>query len=237
MFTSMKLLNFENKKNLIGVILLEINKNHIIIQFYNIDFFNKPCYILLNQSGNCEGIIMKFQDVIETRKSIRTYCDKEVEESKIEYIFECARLAPSWVNRQCWRFIVVKDKEKIKALSKTSIVNRWIRTVPIIIVACGDPTSSGVNNNIDYFVVDVSIAMEHIILAATDVDLGTCWIAGFDEKKVKELLEIPNRIRVVALTPLGYPAQKNGLSDKTRKLIASSKKRKQLDEIIRYERW
>jgi len=180
---------------------------------------------------------MKFIDVIESRKSTRTYCDKEVEDDKIEYVFECARLAPSWANGQCWRFIVVRDKEKIKSLSKTSIVNRWLRKVPIIIVACGDPTSSGVNNGIDYFAVDVSIAMEHIILAATDVDLGSCWIAAFDEKKVKEILEIPNRIRVVALTPLGYPAQKSGISDKTIKMLARSKKRKNLNEIVRYDKW
>jgi nitroreductase len=78
---------------------------------------------------------MEFTDVIESRTSTRTYCDKEVKDDKIEYVLECARLAPSWANRQCWRFIVVRDKEKIKALSKTSIVNRWLRKVPIIIVA------------------------------------------------------------------------------------------------------
>ena len=180
---------------------------------------------------------MKFTDVVESRTSIRTYCDKDVEEDKVKYVLECARVAPSWANRQCWHFIVVRDKEKIKALSKTSIVNRWLRKVPIIIVACGDPTSSGVNNNIDYFAVDVAIAMEHIILAATDIGLGSCWIAAFDEKKVKDVLEIPNRIRVVALTPLGYPAQKSGMSDKTIKLFARSKNRKNLNEIVRYEKW
>ena len=180
---------------------------------------------------------MKFTDVVESRTSIRTYCDKDVEEDKVKYVLECARVAPSWANRQCWHFIVVRDKEKIKALSKTSIVNRWLRKVPIIVVACGDSTSSGVNNDIDYFVVDVTIAMEHIILAATNVNLGSCWIAAFDEKKVKEVLEIPNRIRVVALTPLGYPAQKSGMSDKTIKLFARSKKRKNLNEIVRYEKW
>ena len=180
---------------------------------------------------------MKFTDVIESRTSIRTYCDKDVEEGKVTYVLECARVAPSWANRQCWRFIVVRDKEKIKALSKTSIVNRWLRKVPIIVVACGDPVSSGVNNNIDYFAVDVAIAMEHIILAATDIGLGSCWIADFDEKKVKDLLDIPNRIRVVALTPLGYPAQKSGMSDKTIRFFARSNKRKNLDEIVRYEKW
>jgi len=180
---------------------------------------------------------MKFIDVIESRTSIRTYCDKDVEEDKVKYVLECARVAPSWANRQCWRFIVVRDIEKIKALSKTSVINRWLRKVPIIIVACGDPTLSGVNNNIDYFAVDVAIAMEHIILAATAIGLGSCWIAAFDEKKVKDILDIPNRIRVVALTPLGYPAEKNVISDKIIKLFARSNKRKNLNEIVRYEKW
>ena len=180
---------------------------------------------------------MKFTDVIESRTSIRTYCDKDVEEDKVKYVLECARVAPSWANGQCWRFIVVKDIEKIKALSKTSVTNRWLRKAPIIIVACGDPTLSGVNNNIDYFAVDVAIAMEHIILAATAIGLGSCWIATFDEKKVKDILDIPNRIRVVALTPIGYPAKKNGMIDKTIKLFARSRKRKNLNEIVRYEKW
>jgi len=79
---------------------------------------------------------MEFSDVIKSRTSIRNYIDKEVEEEKIKYVLECARWAPSWVNKQCWRFIVVRDKETIKALSKTSIINRWLKTAPVVIVSC-----------------------------------------------------------------------------------------------------
>lgn len=180
---------------------------------------------------------MEFTDVIKTRISIRSYSEKEVENSVIENVVECARLAPSWANRQCWRFLIIKDKEIIKAISKTSIVNRWLRKVPTIIVACGDPTLSGVKNNIDYVIVDVSIAMEHIILGATNYGLASCWIADFNEKKIKQILEIPKRIRVVALSPLGYPIQKTNIKDNIIKFIVQSKKRKKLHEIIRYERW
>lgn len=180
---------------------------------------------------------MEFIDVIKSRKSIRTYSDKEVEDERIKYILEYARLAPSWANKQCWHFIVVKNKATIKALSKASIINRWLKNVPVIIVACGDPKSSGISNGIEYYTVDVAIAMEHIILAATDIGLGSCWIGGFDEKKVKNILGVPENIRVIALTPLGYPAHKKSVGERATKMLIRSKKRKSLDEIVHYERW
>jgi nitroreductase len=180
---------------------------------------------------------MEFQDVIQNRMSIRSFEQRKVEDDKISYIINCARLAPSWINKQCWRFIVVQDKSRIEALAKTSIINRWLKHVPCILVGCGDPTESGNRDDIPYFTVDVAIAMEHIILAATDVGLGSCWIGGFNEQKVKEILDIPKRIRVIALTPLGYPAEKKKILDKTAVVIAGSKKRKSIQEITRYERW
>jgi nitroreductase len=151
---------------------------------------------------------MEFESVIKARESIRSYSNKNVEDEKITFVLESARLAPSWRNRQCWQFVVVKDKKIIKDLSKTSIINYWLKKVPVIIVACGDPKQSGFRNGINYFIVDVSIALENIVLAATDKGLGTCWIGGFNEKKVKEILGITEYIRVVSLTPLGYPADK-----------------------------
>jgi nitroreductase len=180
---------------------------------------------------------MEFSSVIKSRESIRDYSSKKVEDEKIKYILECGRLAPSWTNRQCWQFIVVKDKKIIKELSKASIINRWLKNTPIVIVACGDPKQSGVRNKINYFMVDVSIALEHIVLAATDKGLGTCWIGGFSENKVKRILEIPDRIRVVALTPLGYPAGKKGLIGKAAKIVTQSKKRKSLDKITHFNKW
>ena len=180
---------------------------------------------------------MEFIDVVKSRRSVRAYSDKNVEDDKIEYVLECARLAPSWMNGQCCRFVVVREKERIEALAKASIINRWLRKTPVILAACADPLSSGKKRNMEYFEVDVAIAMEHVILAATDLGLGSCWIGGFDEKTVKEVLEIPPRIRVVALTPLGFPIQKEGISEKGRKIIARSAKRKSLREIVHYEKW
>ena len=180
---------------------------------------------------------MEYKDVVINRKSVRSYIERPVEEEKIKYVLECARLAPSWVNRQCWRFVVVRDKDLIQQISKTTIVNRWIKKVPVIIVACADPDLSGVRNGINYYSVDVAIAMEHLILAATDAGLGTCWIAGYSENKLKELLRIPNRIKVVAISPLGYSTDTPDFSDKTRKLVLGGKKRKSLSEIVKYDQW
>ena len=180
---------------------------------------------------------MEFIDVVKSRNSIRSYDNREVEDDKIDYVLECARMAPSWVNKQCWSFIIVKNKKTIKILAKTTIINRWLRHVPCIIVACGDPTLSGTYNGIEYFTVDVAIAMEHLILAATDMGISSCWIGGFHEKKVKEALGIPDRIRVVALTPLGYLAKKRHIFGGIIKIITRSKTRKSLAEITHYDKW
>ena len=181
---------------------------------------------------------MEFQDVIKSRTSIRSYdSTKNIEKEKLEYVLECARLAPSWANTQCWRFLVIQNPETIQELAKTSIINRWLKTAPMMIVACADPGESGTHNQIEYYTVDVAIAMEHLILAATDVGLGSCWIGGFDEEKVKEILSLPKRIKVVALTPLGYPSVKTGIEAKIAKTITRGTKRKSLSEIVRYEKW
>lgn len=180
---------------------------------------------------------MEFADVIKTRCSIRAYSDKTVEEEKLTYILDCARRAPSWANKQCWRFIVVRSKESIAKLTRYCLFNRWIQNAPVVIVACADPVESGSHNDLPYYAVDVAIAVEHLILAATDVHLGTCWIGAFNELKIKEQLEIPKRIRVITVIPLGYPADKKGFIATITKAIANGEKRKSLDEIVHYEHW
>ncbi|VVB62306.1 Coenzyme F420:L-glutamate ligase [uncultured archaeon] len=180
---------------------------------------------------------MEFSDVIKYRNSVREYSDKAVEEDKITYILECARFAPSHMNKQSWRFIVIKNKQIIAQIAKTSLINRWLKTVPILIIACADPTLSATRNNIDYYIIDVSIALEHLILAATDVGLGTCWIGEFNEEEIKKRLEIPKRIRVIALTPLGYSPGTKGLVETITTTLLRSKKRKTLNEIVHYDHW
>ena len=148
-----------------------------------------------------------------------------------------ARLAPSWMNTQCWHFVVITDKTCIQDIAKTGVINRWIKQAPVLILACADPHQSGENNKLPYFMVDTAIAMEHLVLSATNLGLGTCWVGSFNEQKIKTLLEIPPRIRIIALTPVGYPKEKRTLGDISRKILARSTTRKSLDEIVHWEHW
>jgi nitroreductase len=180
---------------------------------------------------------MEFKEVISRRNSVRKFLNTMIEPEKIEYILDCARQAPSWANTQCWRFIVIQNSATIHALAKASIINRWLNKVPCIIIACADTTISGNKNDIEYYTVDVAIAFEHLILAATDLGLGTCWIGGFNEKKIKDLLGIPPRVKVVAMTPLGYPVAKPSTSNKVKKAMLRSTTRKSLAELVHKEKW
>lgn len=191
-------------------------------------------------------IRMEFLDLVRKRRSIRQYKSDPVSDEKLTYVLEAARIAPSWGNRQCWKYIIVTDE----ALRKKIVMRRetpaadadttttpekrrprrfreWIAQAPIIIVGCADPTKSGDKEEKPYYLLDMGISMEHLLLAAAEQGLGTCWIGGgFNETIVKEALEIPEDIRVVALTPLGYP-------DET----TDPKSRKTFDEITSRNRW
>ena len=151
---------------------------------------------------------MEFMEVISKRRSIRKYKSDPIPDAEIDYVLESARLAPSWANSQCWKFIVVKDKNVREELAKAG--NNWIAHAPVIIAACADPSKPGVKNDQQYYMLDIGISMEHIILAAADKGLGTCWIGAFDEATAKKALGVPDGIRIVALTPLGYPAEAPG---------------------------
>lgn len=183
---------------------------------------------------------MDFFEVINSRYSVRNFSDKEVEDEKINKILEAAQKAPSWQNRQPWYFIVVKDKELIKKISQfrplTLNINIFLKKAPVIIVLVSKRELSGSRAGLDYFLVDCAIAMEHLILAATALGLGTCWIGAFDEEYLKELLKIPKDWRIIALTPLGYPKEEN-IFGKAIKTFAQSKKRKELKEFVFLNEW
>ena len=180
-------------------------------------------------------------DVIESRKSIRKYSTKDIENEKLNIILEAGRLAPSWQNNQCWRFVVVKDKDIIKQLALKSgfisKVNFFIKDVPVVIVACANPKESGFMNGQHYYLVDTAIAFQQMMLTAWEMGIGSCWLGAFNEEKVKQILDIPENIKVVALSPFGYPTKKQGLYAKAVKAFAGSKNRKSLDEIVHYDKW
>lgn len=159
-------------------------------------------------------VIAAMIKAIEERRTVRKYTDQPVEEEKLREVLASARLAPTWANKQCWKLIVVRDqatREKLAQLSNVEASEHYpnpgakgLAMAPVVLVACADPARSGHMYGQDYYLVDVGIVMDHILLAATEVGLGTCFVGVFDEQGVKDLLGIPSHIRVVAMTPLGY---------------------------------
>lgn len=168
---------------------------------------------------------MDVLSAIKGRRSIRKYSDKPVEEEKLLKVLEAARLAPSAKNEQNWKFIVVKDQETKEKLTE-AIGQPFVGEAPIILVNCGTETKSVMRGGQPRYTVDLSIATAYMILEAYEQGLGTCWLGSYDEDKVKEILGIPEDVRVVAITPLGYSAES-----------PAPKPRKALDEIVCYDKF
>lgn len=154
---------------------------------------------------------MQFYDVIENRKSIKKFKTDTLDKDKINRMLNAAMMSPSWKNQTSYRFILVDDdniKQKISdaIINKTNEAAQSVMDAPMTAVVVAEPNASGDVEGKEYYLVDGAIAMEHFVLAATEEGYGTCWIASFNEKKIKEALSIPDNFRVVALTPIGQIA-------------------------------
>jgi nitroreductase len=150
---------------------------------------------------------MNVLDAIRTRSSVREYADRPIPNDVLERMRQALRCAPSACNHQPWHFIFVGDAELRRAVARAANDQLWIADAPLIIVGCGHPqqaykTMGGYGNSVD---IDVAIALDHLTLAAAADGLGTCWIGAFDERRVKQLLNVPPQVKIVAMTPLGYP--------------------------------
>ena len=133
---------------------------------------------------------MILKEIVE-RYSVRKYLDKDVEEEKLREVLEAGRLAPSACNYQPWKFIVVRDKEIRKKIAEPTTWAKFIAEAPVLIVACKVRDGFLMGGWYDSAILDIGIALDHMTLQATHLGLGTCWIGDFNEKLVKELLEIP----------------------------------------------
>ena len=184
---------------------------------------------------------MDFNDVIMTRKSVRNYSTDPIPDDILQAILESGRNAPSFQNKQCWRFVVINDRDVIVKLSSNvgliGKVNFFMKNAPVIIVACADPSKSGSTNKQDYYLVDTTIAFHQMMLTAWNYGVGSCWMAAFDEEKLKSFLSIPRDIRVVALSPFGYPKDKESVYGKLLKFFASSNSRQDMSKMVCYNRW
>ena len=167
---------------------------------------------------------MELKEAINKRQSIRDYQDKPVPEEKLTRVLEAARLAPSANNMQPWKFVVVTDSKRRQELARAANRQTFVGQAPVVIVAVATNPESTMSSGIPRYAVDLAIAVDHMTLAAVDEGLGTCWIGAFSQQKVKEILNIPDKYRVVALLPLGFPRAETAI-----------KLRKSLDEIVCYE--
>ncbi len=148
---------------------------------------------------------MKLFELINSRFSYRGYLDKEVEKEKIDYILECSRLAPSAKNLQPWKIYIVKSDEMKKKVCE-AYTRDWLKEAPIIAVFVGKKGENWVRvDGEDYLMCDVTIIADYFILAATEVGLGTCYIAAFDRDKLKKALNLGENEEPFLMTPLGYP--------------------------------
>jgi nitroreductase len=166
---------------------------------------------------------MEFSDLVNKRYSVRAYKSTPVEEEKLQKILEAAILAPTAANRQPFRLIVVKTEGR-QAELKRVYPRDWFVQAPLVICACamkGEAWSRRDGKN--YADVDTTIAFDHLILAAHDLGLGTCWIAAFDPAAAREVLKIPADFEPIAFTPVGYPGDN-----------WKPKKRRPASELVQY---
>lgn len=170
---------------------------------------------------------MELKKIIETRFSVRKFKTKPIENEILEKLLDAGRLAPSAVNYQPWFFIVVQKTENLEKLHQT-YPRDWFKTAPAAIIFCADRSKSWKRafDGKDSADIDISIAVDHVTLMAVDLGLGSCWVCNFNAKLCSELFEIPPHIEPVVILPIGYPD-----------IEAPVKKRKELQEIVRWEKF
>lgn len=171
---------------------------------------------------------MDFLELAKSRYSCRNYKSVPVENEKLLKVLEAARVAPSAVNFQPWHFYVIQNSENKEKIAQ-AYHREWMKNAPVIIVACGNkPISWKRSDGKDYLDIDMSIAIDHITLAATSLGLATCWICNFSAGKAKNILSLPEFVEPIAIIPLGYPADEVDIN-------RHQTKRKPLSEIVTWE--
>ena len=184
---------------------------------------------------------MEFFEALSTRRSIRKYRDTPVEGEKLRAVLEALRQSPTWANMQCPRVVVVRDPVAKQGISELSYVESFfapkgyksnpaqtaLATAPVVLVLCADPAQSGTLRGQEYYLADTGIAAQSLMLAARALGLGTVFVGVFQEEPLRDLLGIPESVRVVGLFPLGYPAEEK----------KEGPKRKPIEETSFAEKW
>lgn len=173
---------------------------------------------------------MNVIECIRERRSIRNYSDKPVEWDKVVKIIEAARLAPSSGNIQNWGFVIVKEYANRKKIVEACFDQEWVGDAPVLIVICADAEQGdrfyGTRGEMLYTIQNCAAATENMLLTATSLNLGSCWIGAFDETKVRTILQLPENIMPHAIVSVGYTDEKP--------LLPSKKK---VETIVKLEKW
>jgi len=160
-------------------------------------------------------------EAIKARRSIRAYKDRAVEEEKLQKVLEAGRLAPSANNRQDWKFVVVRDAALRQQLVGACCNQQFIGQAPVVIVACTTEAQHTMRSGYQCCAVDLSIAVDHMTLAAAALGLGTCWIGAFEADLVSKVIKLPRGVAPVHVLPLGYAAES-----------PAARPRKSLDAVV-----
>lgn len=174
-----------------------------------------------------EQSVMELDKAIRNRYSVRSFTSEKVDRNIILEILEAARMAPSAVNYQPWHFIVITDPVKLADIQE--VYHRsWFKEAPACIVVCSDHGQSWKrkSDGKDFADVDVAIAIDHLVLKATDLGIGTCWVCNFDVEMTRKKLQLPDNIEPIALIPLGFTTSE-----------APPKSRKPLSEMVHWEKF
>ncbi|SHH39402.1 nitroreductase family protein [Clostridium grantii] len=174
---------------------------------------------------------MDFYNVIDQRRSAKKFNSIKVDCNSLDRMIDAALMSPSWKNKSSYKMIIVEDNEKRNQISfaienRTDEAANALREAPMVVVMVGEPSVSGNLDGKEMYLVDGAIAMEHFILAATEEGYGTCWVASFDEKKVKDILSIPEGFKIIGMTPLGKAAE-----------LKEHYEKKDRKEYVYYDKW
>jgi len=173
---------------------------------------------------------MEFYEVIRTRRSVRRFLKKPLADEVLGRILEAARIAPSGGDRQPWRFVVVRDKQKKEKIARACYGQDFVAQAPVVLVCCSIKCSSGYEPWHDEAGrLDAVIAIDHLILAARNEGIGTCWVGAVHDKQLKKIVNVGENVDVVMVVPLGYPA--------SRSAFRQVSGRKPLKEICFYEEY
>jgi nitroreductase len=171
---------------------------------------------------------VNFLDLIQQRCSVRAYMNQPVEDEQLNLILNAARLAPTAANRQPVQIIVIHTAGRAAEL-KSIYGEEWFVQAPLVLAVVGLPEQAWQRRRYDgksCLDIDAAIVMDHMILAAAELGLGTCWIAAFNPSAARAVLNLPPEVEPLLFTPLGYPAG-----------AVRPKVRKELADLVRYEHW